>query len=461
MSDLGDRIVVPRVVDKSPSPKSHIKTLMRIGYTLNSAVADIIDNSITAGAKTIDVISPPGLEEPLINISDDGCGMSLDDLIENMRIGCKDPNQDREKGDLGRFGSGMKTASFSQARQLTVVTKMAGGALVAARWDIDRVEETDSWCLEVFEEDEVNLIEGVRTDRIKNSGTQVIWKKLSFLETGSHARDHDEELAHRLAELKSYIALHFHRFLSGQNRLAIILNDSAISPIDPFMSKERGYQEGPSDKLRCKGGHIFIQTHVLPHFKSMDSERLEELGGADGITQNQGLYIYREKRLISAGGWLGMARNSQLGALARVQVDIPSALDKDWSTDVKKASLQIPPRVKRGLRKFLADPVRRSKRIHRYRGVQEAANNYWVVCEDENEKTISYQIDPENDFLESIIQKCNKEERRLVVEYLKQLATHLPINHIYQKMAERPRDIRQEEEEMAELEKLLEKVFEE
>ena len=225
------------------------------------------------------------------------------------------------------------------------------------------------------------------------------------------------------------------------------------------MTGERGYQEGPSEKLRCKGGHIVIQTHVLPHFKNMDPERLEELGGADGIAQQQGLYIYREKRLISAGGWLGMARNSQLGALARVQVDIPSALDNDWSTDVKKASLQLPPRVKRELRKFLADPVKRSKRIHRYRGRQDVANRFWKISEDENTKIITYQIDSDNDLLASLVKKCDRDERRLLIDYLKQLAANLPINHIYEKMAERPRDVSQEAADLAELEAMLDKVF--
>ena len=332
---------MPRVLDHSPSPKSHIKTLMRIGYTLNSAVADIIDNSIAAKAKNVEIYAPPGLEKPIVSITDDGDGMDLDELISNMRIGCKDPDDARASGDLGRFGSGMKTASFSQARQLTVVTRKVGGPLVAARWDIDKVEKTNSWCLEVFDESETHQIEGLQLSLMEHHGTQVIWSELTSFEVGSHVRDYDTELAHRLSELKGYLSLHFHRFLSGANKLTISLNKAKLDPVDPFMTNEDGYQEGPQESLRCKGGRIVIKTHVLPHFNRMPEGRLAELGGADGVAQNQGLYIYREKRLISAGGWHGMARNSQLGALARVQVDIPSALDSDWSTDVKKASLQM------------------------------------------------------------------------------------------------------------------------
>lgn len=451
---------MPRTIDHSPDPKSHIKTLMRIGYTLNSAVADIVDNSITAEAKSVDVFAPPGRSDPIISILDDGRGMDLEELTQSMRIGCKDPAEERQKGDLGRFGSGMKTASFSQARRLTVVTKTADGPVVAARWDIDKIEETNSWCLEIFDPDEIETIQGLHPKFPSESGTQIIWSKLTCLDRSSHAQDQDTELAAKLSELRSYIALHFHRFMTGKGRCEFRLNGSRIDPIDPFLSGETGYQEGPSERLRCKGGYIEIRTHVLPHIKNISRERLEELGGADGIAQGQGIYIYREKRLISAGGWLGMARNSQLGALARVQVDIPSSLDNDWSTDVKKASLQMPPRVKRELRRFLADPVKRSKRAYTYRGTLDTANSFWNICEDQNTGVITYQIDVENENLLELIRKLGDRERRLLIEYLKELAGNLPINHIYEKMSERPKDIDQENVDMEALESMIERVFE-
>lgn len=451
---------MPRILDQSPDPSSHIKTLMRIGYTLNSAVADIIDNSISAGAHKIDIYAPPGFENPMISILDDGCGMDLQELVMNMRIGCKDPEKVRQKGDLGRFGSGMKTASFSQARQLTVITKKNGRPLVAARWDIDNIVDTNSWSLEVFEGDEIKQLEGFSVEFPAENGTQIIWQKLTCIEIGSHAQDQDSELASKLSELKGYIALHFHRFMVGNKKIVLLINKSLVVPIDPFMTKAFGYQEGPSEKMRCKGGHIAIKTHVLPHIKNMNADSLRELGGSEGIAEKQGLYIYREKRLIAAGGWLGMSRNNQLGALARVQVDIPSSLDNDWSTDVKKASIQLPPKVMRELKKFMADPIKRSKNVYKYRGKVDTANRFWKICEDENTKVISYQIDSDNQLLHSLMQNSDKEKRRVLFEYLKQLAVSLPINHIYEKMSERPKDVNQEEADMAALESLINRIFE-
>jgi hypothetical protein len=451
---------MPDVVDLSPSPRSHIKTLMRIGYTLNSAVADVIDNSVTASAKNIVIFAPPGREQPFIRISDDGCGMSPSELTSNMRIGCKDPSDDRESGDLGRFGSGMKTASFSQARRLTVVSRAEGQPIAAARWDVDRIEKEDSWCLEVFGAEELSGIEGVDPRLLDSPGTQVIWDKLSFLGGDSHSRDDSVELDGKLASLRAYLALHFHRFMAGSGKRKFSVNGSLVKPVDPFMKGEPAYQEGPSAKLRCKGGFIEIRTHVLPHFKKMDPKRLAELGGAAGISQKQGLYIYREKRLIIAGGWQGIKQHSQLGALARVQVDVPSALDRAWSTDVKKASLQMPPRVRRELKKYLAVPVRKSRKVHTYKGKVEKETGFWKIVEDENDKSITYQIDTSNALLEQLVRGCGKEGRSLIVEYLKGLEAKLPVNHIYKSMSDRPQDLGQDEIDMQALEALLDDAAE-
>jgi hypothetical protein len=448
-----------RYLDLSPDPRSHIKTLARIGYTTSSATSDILDNSITAKARNIEILSPPGFCEPLISIIDDGIGMDPKELIANMRIGCKDPAQEREKGDMGRFGSGMKTASFSQSRRLTVISKKKGHPTTAVIWDIDLIEEENRWCVQILEGDSLKNVPFLKIDEETMQGTQLIWEKLTCITRGDHATDHDQELSARLTEIRNHVALYFHRFLYGKDRISIKINGKSIEPIDPFLSTCNGYQEGRSERLRCKGGYIAIKTHVVPHINKIPNKKLEFLGGAEGINQAQGLYIYREKRLIISGGWLGLARNSQLGALARVQVDIPASLDHDWSTDVKKSSLQLPEKVKREIKKFLTDPIKRSKRAYTYRGKVDAANSFWKIIEDENEGTICYSIDPDNSMLLKILTKTKPEDRAKTIKYLQELAMHLPINHIYQKMSEAPKDIKQETSGASVFDSILDKVF--
>lgn len=444
-----------RIQDLSPDPRSHIKTLMRIGYTLSSAVSDIIDNSITALSSSIEIYAPPVKDNPLISILDNGVGMSPEELIENMKIGCKDPSMERDENDLGRFGSGMKTASFSQARRLTVITKKKDHPIAAAVWDIDHIEQTNSWQLEILDEDEIKSISHVALSNESEHGTQLIWEKITFLQHGSHALTQDEELTAELSNLRNYIALHFHRFINNSNKLSISINDKKVEAVDPFMSSLDGYQEGPSEKFRCKGGFITIRTHVLPHINQISPEQLEKMGGAESITQNQGIYIYRSKRLINAGGWLGLAKSSQLGALARVQVDVPTTIDDEWSTDVKKSSLQLPGRVKRELRKFLSDPIKRSKRAYTYRGEKSAANTFWEINEDKNKDSITYQVDTTNDELLNCIDSLDNELKKRFLDYLKNLSSYIPIDHIFQKMSEKPKSIKQEDVDLELMEKIL------
>lgn len=424
-----------------------------------SAIADILDNSITACSKNIQILVPPGRDTPIISILDDGYGMSSEDLISCMRIGCKDPSIDRDQGDLGRFGSGMKTASFSQARRLTVISKAMDSSVSCAIWDIDLIEKENTWCLEVVEGKDIENVPFVKIDENCIQGTQIIWEKLSCIRQGDHAIDHDEELASQIMEIKRHIALHFHRFMQGKEKVNFSINGDRIDPIDPFLTNARGYQEGRSERLRCKGGHIVIQTHVLPHIKNISDCDLDFLGGADGISQGQGLYIYRERRLIIAGGWMGLARNSQLGALARVQVDVPATLDHEWSTDVKKSSLQLPTKVKRGLRKFLSDPIVKSKKAYTYRGKQDVANKFWKICEDEDSGTITYHVDPENMKLQELLKQLNSEDRIEMIKYLSELSSNLPLNHIYQKMSESPKEIQQETITTAVFASILDKIF--
>jgi len=186
---------------------------------------------------------------------------------------------------------------------------------------------------------------------------------------------------------------------------------------------------------------------------------MNDLGGAEGITQNQGLYIYREGRLINAGGWLGLAKNSQLGALARVQIDVPSSIDNEWSTDVKKSSLQLPGKVKKELRKFLSDPIKRAKRIHSYRGTVDTANKFWKTCEDQNKGTITYQFEPKNEELMALLKECNHNNRLAIAKYLISLSKNIPLNHIYQKMSESPKDIDQDSIDSNLIEAMVAKIF--
>ena len=131
-----------------PGAKRTINALRDLGYDLNSAVADILDNSISRGlAKNIYIdFNKDKNGKHYICIIDDGTGMNSTILEKAMRIGSK--NDGYSKGDLSKYGMGMKTASMSQASMITVLSKMDGCQQTAFRWDLNHVENTDKW--EIF-----------------------------------------------------------------------------------------------------------------------------------------------------------------------------------------------------------------------------------------------------------------------------------------------------------------------
>ena len=430
--------------DMSPQPRSHIKTLMRIGYDLNSAIADIIDNSLTAKASQISITCPSEIDHPYLSIVDDGIGMDSEELIQNMRIGCKDPNDKREAGDLGRFGSGMKTASFSHARRLTVISKKKNKKVAAACWDIDEIEEKNKWCLQELDDSDIKNLQHLDSKILDSNGTQLIWEKIKKFDETDH-NNSKASIETSMVELKKYLALHFHKFMHGANKVTIKVQELSVSPFDPFLSSKKGYQEGASEETHVKGGKLKIKVHILPHHSNLSQSEIDEFGGMQEIYKGQGLYIYRENRLIIAGGWMGLSRTYQLGELARIEINIPSGLDDEWSTDVKKSSLQLPQKKKNRLKKLIQEPIKRSKRAYTYRGKKEEANEYWKIIKNSREKTVIYQIDTDNAELVAIAKETPKKNITNIKDYLKKLARNLPINNIHSEASSDPKSIKQDE----------------
>jgi Histidine kinase-, DNA gyrase B-, and HSP90-like ATPase len=340
-----------RTADATPHAASLIEGMRDFGYTLSTAMADVIDNSITAGAGLVQILADTISDAPWIAIVDDGAGMSELDLIEAMRLGSRNPLDHREGHDLGRFGLGLKSASFSQCRQLTVATRKDGVTSVAT-WDLDEVSRTNRW--EVLLEDDTSDTPGI--DRIGATGTVVIWRKLDRL-AASYRHDgtkRSAEINAALAEAEQHLRLCFHRYMEGTRpQLRLMLNGRKLSPIDPFASANKATQIDDEELLPLANGTVVTQTFTVPHHSRMSKIEWEEVGGPDGHLRSQGFYIYRERRLIIAGGWLGLARATELTKLSRVRVDIPNTMDADWKIDVRKASAQMPPMVRERLRKIV------------------------------------------------------------------------------------------------------------
>lgn len=356
---------IARRADATPHAAALIEGLRDIGYSLETAISDIIDNSITAGARRIQILTETFSDEPFIATIDDGEGMTEDELVAAMRPGSRNPLATRDEPDLGRFGLGLKSASFSQCRRLTVVSRKSDNTS-AAVWDLDDVAERNEWAVQLL--DDFAGIPGV--DQLGPSGTLVLWQKLDRLTGGySHnATKRAEVINQRIAETERHLRLVFHRFMEEPKPLRILLNGRLLVPLDPFARKNPATIADPEERLTLIRGDVEIQSFTLPHHKQMGKIEWDDIGGPEGHLKSQGFYLYRGRRLILHGTWFGLCRQSEMTKLSRVRIDIPNSMDSDWKIDVKKSSAQLPPVVRDRLKKVIERILDGSKRTYRKRG---------------------------------------------------------------------------------------------
>lgn len=426
-------IVVSRRADATPHAAALIEGLRDIGYSLETAVSDIIDNSITAGAHRIHIVTETYSEEPYIAIIDDGEGMSEEELIAAMRPGSKNPLATRDEPDLGRFGLGLKSASFSQCRRLTVVSRRSGQTS-AAIWDLDVVAERNEWAVEL--PDHCDLIPGM--DKLGPNGTLVLWQKLDRL-TGGYSHNtakRAEVINQRVAEAERHLRLVFHRFMEYPKPLHILLNGRQLRPLDPFARKNPATISDPEEKLTLIRGDVEIQSFTLPHHKQSSKTDWEDVGGPEGHLKSQGFYLYRGKRLIVHGTWFGLCRQSELTKLSRVRIDIPNSMDADWKIDVKKSSAQLPPVVRDRLKKVIERILAGSKRTYSKRGrklVDHERLPMWQRIQADGQ--IRYRPNIEHPAFADFAESLPPDFRRGFINCIALVGASLPIETLHADMA--------------------------
>jgi len=419
-----------------PSAATLIEGMRDIGYSFKTAVADIIDNSISAGAKEITVLADFACTEPHVAFFDDGIGMSIDELREAMRPGTKGPLASRGAKDLGRFGLGLKTASFSQCRRLSVATKSRGGGLNSRAWDIDAVVAQDRWVVEIPEDDLLQEL----ASRLGRQGTVVLWQKLDRL------HEEDPDAANRVIdEVRSHLALVFHRFLQrrGPERISISVNGIVVDPVDPFCEGHRATLAHEEQVLAFENGSVIVRGFTIPHHSKMSADEYSRAGLEGGHARNQGFYIYRRERLIMHGGWLGLERPSPARQLSRVRVDVPAEMDSDWRVDIKKSSTQLPSHVRRQLSTVIERLGIGSKRTYEFKGHLRPIHSEWGlwsrdVCGD----AITYTVNTGHPAVSRLRESMDSNQRRLLDHALALFAASLPIDAIFNDLAQRPANIR-------------------
>jgi len=352
-----------------PDAGALVESLRGLGYSLETALADLIDNSISAKAKTIWITFWWDGESSAILLEDDGEGMDAARLSQAMRLGSQSPGVDRDPKDLGRFGLGLKTASMSQCRRFTVRSRTKTASDSTTRcWDLDFIRSCGEWLLlkdagAVSE----SLLERLGTH--EGSGTRVLWEHLDRLvgsadkeDSGAHGRFLDN-----IEQVGKHLGLVFHRFLEGRDGLRILLNGESIQPWDPFLQGKS--QELGTELLQYRGVTIAVKPFVLPHHSKLSKDEHNHAAGIRGWNASQGFYVYRAKRLLVAGDWLNLSFHKEEHAkLARILIDLPNSLDHDWKLDIRKARARPPAALRPALKRIAQVTRDRAVAIYRHRG---------------------------------------------------------------------------------------------
>lgn len=319
-------------VFKIPPSTNIINVLGSTGYSLETAMADILDNSIAANAENISIrFSINHSENDAVEIIDDGTGMSLETMKQAAIIANISQYDDREDQDLGRFSMGLKSASMSFCNRLYIISKEKGKTMNAVCLDFEEISKSQNWNAYVVDLPEYK-------DRINESGTVIVWKKLKFTDRSLT----NTEMNRKIASLETHLSHVFSDFLLN-GRVRISLNGYQIPGWDPFARGISGTKKIDCDAIQYYGKKIGVQIYILPVLSRLtDAEK--SLVTGYGMIEQQGFYVYRNRRLITEGGWLNL-HDLQVNSkydYARIRIDLPNTLDEEFKVNFMKSSIVIP-----------------------------------------------------------------------------------------------------------------------
>lgn len=410
----------------APIPGDLVESLRDFGYTLPSALADLVDNSLTAKANDIEIHLEAAGADSYVAVVDNGRGMDLKTLVEAMRMGTKGPLVARNDNDLGRFGLGMKTASLSQGTCLTVITKAAGKSTVVRRWDVAHIRNSRKWEL-LIDTTPIAAPFVEKIDRMR-SGTAVIVEDLdraTYLKvTASDVKQH---FGRSLESVRRHLAMVFHRFI--ENGATIRLGATALPAWDPFLKKQS--TKLATEHFALLGNTIDIVPYVLPHHSHLTDEQHEEAAGPNGWNAHQGFYLYRCKRLILPGSWLNLhLRKEEHFKLARIQVDLPNSMDTEWHLNVTKSQVAAPAALRDEFARVARNVRSQAAEVYRFRGERHAPVNApphrFVWKRQESKGAVRYRIDRTHPVVQALLHGgC--EHERLLSEILELIERTVPV----------------------------------
>lgn len=442
-------------IRNAPEASSLMSTARSFGnYDLASALADLIDNSIHARATKID-ISFQFLENKLVvRIRDNGNGMDEATLLKAMRPASANPDDEREASDLGRFGWGLKSASLSQARVLTVVTWQKS-TCYAACWDIDNLED---WEMDFYAGADAKALLDIPPTA---SGTEVIWTRCDSLDELVLSNGVDTRLNEKIAHANQQLALTFHRYLSGETtrKLQITLQNIELVAADPFMRQHPATQTYDEEIIALSGKNkIKAQAFIIPHFSKLNVQEKKILGGDEGLVRNQGFYVYRNKRLIIHGTWFRLLPHGELSQLTRVRIDLTNSLDKEWKITLDKSDAQLPTYLRDRLRDLVKSFAKQSTRATKKKGVDLTLKGKQPVWRrTAYQGRVKYRINTEHPMVSLLVDESPN--KSFILKTIEMIESYMPLDQMTQDQQDDKKDIGQSVTDTEQFESILQQCY--
>lgn len=437
--------------DANPNPEYLIKSIAEQGYSLETSLADLMDNSISAKASRIEVLIDFESEPFRLFLSDNGEGMTAEELRLNMQFPSCSPEHDRIATDLGRFGLGMKTASFSQTRKFTVLTRKKGSSKYSGRtWDVDYLRN-NGWKIIVNSPEEVdeliNQYQALSTGYNKHfqdftANTIVIWSGLYKFENYLSDSNRKRALQKEITEVTNdYLALVFHRFMEKDNNpLKIRINNTHVIPFNPFPENEKDFRQIEPRQRPFEDDVIKIEGFVLPSRAIKESQN-----GLNNWTSKhrslmdmEGLYIYRADRIILFGGWNGIIKKAPRLQLARLRVEVGNSVDHLLHLNVAKSQIVVPHELRSAFESYIEDLKYEAEREFYNRGIrrfsgQKSNENYQLFERNSSNKGSLLELNRNFPLLKALYSDLNKEQESKLNLLLRMINTRVNnIRHVHE-----------------------------
>ena len=437
----------------NPNISNFIKSLRDVGYTFEIAVSDVLDNSISANATEIKIytVAQP---EIIFCMLDNGNGMSEPELVEAMRLATKNPEDERDKKDLGRFGLGLKTASFSQCKKLTVLS-IKDNVPSAKQWDLEHISSTNEWQLITPHIEDLEDLPMVKEMLLREHGTLIIWQEID--------RYKEKDFSDRIDKLRKHLSLVFHRFLEGTDsfyKLKISINENPLQAFNPFNANHSAAVEKTPEKIKIYDSVVKITPYILPHHSKLSQQEWDEYATDDGYIKSQGFYLYRANRLLIHGTWWGLHRATDAHKLVRIKIDISNDQDNYWGIDIKKSTANPIPELKKDLKRIIAEVTKEGTKPFTTRGRKikdKTTTKFWETVPVNEE--FRFGINKEHPIYQNLVKTLSKDSLYLLDIYMKGVEAYLPIESIQSHLQQNPHDVKQESAlSESDIETLVEKL---